>query len=155
MTLLKLTEWKKLPISLAELCLDTTLRCGQSFRWKQLGNEGEWLCSMKGRVISLKQDSTHLHYRALWPATTCSTAKEGAQFHVIESDDTESLIKHYFNLKPQLSTLYEYVINPEQQCTEASLPVLYLSFSADTLLHSASGLRVMRISGRKLQHSQA
>lgn len=34
-------EWQKLAVSLAELSLDTTLRCGQSFRWKKL-NEDEW-----------------------------------------------------------------------------------------------------------------
>lgn len=26
-------EWKKLPVSLTELCINTTLRCGQSFRY--------------------------------------------------------------------------------------------------------------------------
>jgi hypothetical protein len=26
------SEWRKLPISLSELCINTTLRCGQSFR---------------------------------------------------------------------------------------------------------------------------
>ena len=26
-------QWQKIPVSLAELCLDTTLRCGQSFRY--------------------------------------------------------------------------------------------------------------------------
>lgn len=29
---LNLAEWQKLPISLSELCINTTLRCGQSFR---------------------------------------------------------------------------------------------------------------------------
>ncbi|KAB8606272.1 hypothetical protein FH972_025901 [Carpinus fangiana] len=29
---LKSSEWRKLPIGLTELCLDTTVRCGQSFR---------------------------------------------------------------------------------------------------------------------------
>jgi N-glycosylase/DNA lyase len=28
-------EWRKLPVSLAELCIDTVLRCGQSFRWRK------------------------------------------------------------------------------------------------------------------------
>jgi N-glycosylase/DNA lyase len=41
MTNLRVSEWRKLPISLAELCIDTTLRCGQSFRWKKL-KENEW-----------------------------------------------------------------------------------------------------------------
>lgn len=27
------SEWRKLPISLSELCINTTLRCGQSFRY--------------------------------------------------------------------------------------------------------------------------
>jgi len=26
-------QWRQIPVSLAELCLDTTLRCGQSFRY--------------------------------------------------------------------------------------------------------------------------
>jgi hypothetical protein len=29
---LKKAEWHKLPVSLTELCINTTLRCGQSFR---------------------------------------------------------------------------------------------------------------------------
>jgi 8-oxoguanine DNA glycosylase, N-terminal domain len=38
---LLVSEWRKLPVSLAELCIDTTLRCGQSFRWKKL-RDNEW-----------------------------------------------------------------------------------------------------------------
>jgi 8-oxoguanine DNA glycosylase, N-terminal domain len=37
---LRVSEWRRLPVSLTELCLDTTLRCGQSFRWKE--NDGKW-----------------------------------------------------------------------------------------------------------------
>jgi hypothetical protein len=29
----RVAEWHKLPISLTELCINTTLRCGQSFRY--------------------------------------------------------------------------------------------------------------------------
>lgn len=36
---LKAAEWRKLPLSLTELCIDTTLRCGQSFRWRKLNDE--------------------------------------------------------------------------------------------------------------------
>ena len=28
-------QWRRIPVSLVELCLDTTLRCGQSFRYVQ------------------------------------------------------------------------------------------------------------------------
>lgn len=27
------SQWHRLPVSLKELCIDTTLRCGQSFRY--------------------------------------------------------------------------------------------------------------------------
>ena len=30
---LRTLDWQKLPVTLAELCLATTLRCGQSFRF--------------------------------------------------------------------------------------------------------------------------
>jgi hypothetical protein len=33
MTITKMLEWKTLPVALTELCLATTLRCGQSFRY--------------------------------------------------------------------------------------------------------------------------
>jgi hypothetical protein len=34
-----MAQWKELPVSLAELRIDTVLRCGQSFRWRQLDDE--------------------------------------------------------------------------------------------------------------------
>lgn len=39
MGVIKTAEWRKLPLSLTELCIDTTLRCGQSFRWRKLNDE--------------------------------------------------------------------------------------------------------------------
>lgn len=33
---LRAAEWQKLPTSLTELCIDTTLQCGQSFRYGSL-----------------------------------------------------------------------------------------------------------------------
>jgi hypothetical protein len=33
MALGRMSEWRKLPMSLRELCINTTLRCGQSFRY--------------------------------------------------------------------------------------------------------------------------
>ncbi|OHW93043.1 n-glycosylase DNA lyase [Colletotrichum incanum] len=65
MSMARVTEWRKLPLSLAELCIDTTLRCGQSFRWRKINDE--WCCTLYGRIVSLKQDPTHLHYKVTWP----------------------------------------------------------------------------------------
>ncbi len=32
-------QWQRLPVKPAELCIDTTLRCGQSFRWRKFDDE--------------------------------------------------------------------------------------------------------------------
>jgi N-glycosylase/DNA lyase len=55
-------EWRKLPVTLSELCLETTLRCGQSFRWKKLRGE-EWYFPLAG-VFRDYTDSKigHAHY---------------------------------------------------------------------------------------------
>ncbi|KAI9698140.1 MAG: 8-oxoguanine glycosylase ogg1 [Candelina mexicana] len=99
MSQVQITGWKKLPISLRELCIDTTLRCGQSFR----------SCALHGRIISLRQDTTHLHYRAIFPIVQeapptppSSTAETDAL-----EDNTVELLQHYFNLTPCLADLYE------------------------------------------------
>ncbi|OBT82472.1 hypothetical protein VE02_08939 [Pseudogymnoascus sp. 03VT05] len=108
-------EWQKLAVSLAELSLDTTLRCGQSFRWKKL-NEDEWTCSLRGRVISLKQDPkqdpSHVLYKVTWPSNSPLTKQSpnGKGVKVEDDsvkDDTEALLRHYFNLGPNLTELYE------------------------------------------------
>ncbi|TLD28679.1 hypothetical protein PspLS_03977 [Pyricularia sp. CBS 133598] len=117
------TVSRKLPVSLAELCIDTTLRCGQSFRWRKV--DDEWHCSLYGRVISLRQDETHLHYRATWPASRQASIKsavkvkkeeedesiksEDAAVKVDEEeDDTGALLLNYFNLHHSLSGMYTH-----------------------------------------------
>ncbi|KAM0332369.1 hypothetical protein ACHAQA_002646 [Verticillium albo-atrum] len=105
MTLARVTEWRKLPLSLTELCIDTTLRCGQSFRWRKINDE--WCCTLHGRIVSLKQDSTHLHYRATWPAVTKEPLAPSIIKTEIQEDDTEDLLRHYLSLKLDLTTLYE------------------------------------------------
>lgn len=105
----RMTEWRKLPIALTELCLATTLRCGQSFRWRQCSDD-TWACALRGRVVQLAQDSAHLRYRSIWPKTveappTPPSTNPPAQDD--DGDDTESLIRHYLNLQPNLAQLYE------------------------------------------------
>ncbi|KAF7714202.1 Uncharacterized protein PECH_000304 [Penicillium ucsense] len=119
------SEWRKLPISLSELCINTTLRCGQSFRWQHIPEDGEWRCVLHGKLLSLKQDSSHLyyrHYRAnpanLLPSPPDSQVQSRAQSDTDQGsdvkvpghandDDVLRLLKHYLNLAPSLSSLYD------------------------------------------------
>ncbi|MCJ1417068.1 8-oxoguanine glycosylase ogg1 [Xylographa parallela] len=105
-------SWRKLPVNLTELCLDTTLRCGQSFRWTK-SEDNIWSCALHGRVLSLRQDAAHLYYRALFPEilhtppTPPSSAPPSADGMANEIDDTKELVYHYLNLEPNLTELYE------------------------------------------------
>jgi N-glycosylase/DNA lyase len=62
---------------------------------------------LHGRILSLKQDSTHLHYRVTWPNVAVTSAGTKSRTKSSSDDDTESLIRHYFNLTPNLTELYE------------------------------------------------
>ncbi|CAI6332125.1 unnamed protein product [Periconia digitata] len=113
---MRASEWHKLPITLKELCINTTLRCGQSFRWRKSA-EDEWSCALHGRILSFRQDASHLHYRAIFPSMTSSpslptppppnvpSATPSAAFG--DDDNTPALVNHYFNLQPDLTQLYD------------------------------------------------
>ncbi|GKT83628.1 N-glycosylase DNA lyase [Colletotrichum tofieldiae] len=105
MSMARVTEWRKLPLSLAELCIDTTLRCGQSFRWRKINDE--WCCSLYGRIVALKQDPTHLHYKVTWPVKPIYPLTPPVTDGKINGDDTEELLRHYLSLKLDLKSLYE------------------------------------------------
>ena len=114
----KITEWRKLPISLNELCLATTLRCGQSFRWRQCDDQIIWACTLRGRIVQVSQSSkSHIQYRSIWPAAATIGAPLTPPSSVppaaseedeteIENDDTKALLQYYLNLEPNLETLY-------------------------------------------------
>ncbi|KAK4117167.1 DNA glycosylase, partial [Canariomyces notabilis] len=102
----RVAEWRKLPLSLSELCVDTTLRCGQSFRWRKINDE--WHCVLKGRIVSLKQDPSHLHYKVTWPKAALSLPTQSESLSEDDGeDDTGSLLHSYFALSHSLSSLYK------------------------------------------------
>ncbi|KAK4990506.1 8-oxoguanine glycosylase ogg1 [Elasticomyces elasticus] len=122
MAALRIQEWRSLPVPLAELCINTTLRCGQSFRWRKAEDE-TWSIALHGRILSLRQDPTHLHYRALFPtrrlpqpslalptppsSTISSHAEDERGGEGGGGDDTHDLVCHYLNLTPDLTRLYK------------------------------------------------
>lgn len=70
-------------------------------------------CALHGRILSLRQDSTHLHYRTIrpsnaYPLSPPSSAKPSKTGTPIDEDDTESLLRQYLNLTPDLTALYEH-----------------------------------------------
>lgn len=102
----RITEWSKLPATLTELCLATTLRCGQSFRWKQL-EDRSWTCVLRGRILQLDQDDTHLKFRSIWPALETDPLTPPASLAPEDTDDSQELLRHYLNLGPNLAQLYK------------------------------------------------
>ncbi|KAF2970142.1 hypothetical protein GQX73_g3489 [Xylaria multiplex] len=108
---IRASEWRQLPLGLTELCIDTTLRCGQSFRWQKINDE--WNCVLHGRLLSLKQDESFLHYKVTWPKSSSTPRKptilpkEVGDIDIQQGDDTEGLIRHYFSLKYNLAALYD------------------------------------------------
>lgn len=67
------------------------------------------MCTLHGRILSLKQDSDHLHYKVTWPEKpfTPPTPKSPIDEDVAIKDDTEDLLRHYFTLSLDLAGLYE------------------------------------------------
>ncbi|KIX05818.1 uncharacterized protein Z518_03790 [Rhinocladiella mackenziei CBS 650.93] len=106
----RITEWRELPVSLNELCLATTLRSGQSFRWRQC-HEQTWACTLRGRIVQLSQDKSHIQYRSIWPSAIEAPLTPPSSIPPTvdeddDGDDTGNLIQHYLNLEPNLETLY-------------------------------------------------
>ena len=82
------------------------------YRWKK-SEDDIWSCALHGRILSLCQDATHLHFKSTAteisqapltpsPPTDTSTAKLHTSI-----DDTEDLVRHYLNLGPNLADMYE------------------------------------------------
>jgi hypothetical protein len=61
------------------------------------------VCTLHGRILALKQDPSHLHYKVTWPEQPL-TPPSSADVQ----DDTESLLRNYFNLSLDLKSLYEH-----------------------------------------------
>ncbi|KAJ6107706.1 8-oxoguanine DNA glycosylase N-terminal [Penicillium sp. IBT 18751x] len=116
-------EWRRLPVSLGELCINTTLRCGQSFRWQNIPESQEWRCVLYGHLLSLKQDSSYLYYRAYQPQPPTLPTPPSSEIPSRAESDTEvadskttlcnlqddhllHIIKHYLNLSSNLTELY-------------------------------------------------
>lgn len=65
-------------------------------------------CTLHGRILSLRQEESCLHYRTTWPQTSSpSNASNGILSDHERHRDTEMLLKDYLNLSPNVKSLYE------------------------------------------------
>ncbi|KAI1037382.1 hypothetical protein LB505_005558 [Fusarium chuoi] len=69
------TDWHKLPVTLGELCINTTLRCGQSFRWQKINHEWQdlhfaWSTSSLETGLNSSTLSGHLSSTQTFEAST-------------------------------------------------------------------------------------
>ena len=79
-------------------------------RWRKI--DDVWSCAIHGRILSLKQDSESLHYQAVYPPgdqtpPTPPSSAPASNADAGENDDTEALVRHYLNLGPNLTQLYQ------------------------------------------------
>lgn len=88
--------WRSLPLRSHELSLGRVLRCGQTFRWKNINNV--WSFATKDRIILLRQDDDTLHY-----AHVLSKGVSDASGDAV----TRAFINDYFHLDVGLEELYK------------------------------------------------
>ena len=94
-----MVSWNKFPIKEVELSLAKVLRCGQTFRWKNINNV--WSFSLDDKVIFLKQDEYSIHYS--WIMKEGVSSKD--RFDT--SSDVLGFVRDYFNLNVNLELLYQ------------------------------------------------
>jgi N-glycosylase/DNA lyase len=90
--------WSTIAVSPSELLLARVLRCGQTFRWKNI--DDTWAFTLSDRIVLLRQDNHHIHYSAVLGRESATSAKTQAE--------TLQFIHDYFNLSTNLSSLYEH-----------------------------------------------
>jgi len=90
--------WTPLKLSHAdELQLDTTFRCGQSFRWKYRNMESPessyWTGVIDNHVFALKQTPDDVHFSLLTPVS-------------LDENQTRDILREYFYLDVPLVSLF-------------------------------------------------
>lgn len=100
-------------------------------RWQKLPENDEWRCVLRGHIISLKQDPSHLYYRAYAPRSPSTSsallptppASTPSSSHTdslttwssadSSNDETLALVTHYLNLSSNLTELYSQWSNSD------------------------------------------
>lgn len=118
--------WKKFAISPLELSLSKVLRCGQTFRWKNVNNT--WSFTIKDRIVLLKQDDEFIHYSWIMQESLRSIKN-----HAEQASETYDFINDYFNLSINLESLYKDWIIADSKYKKKNLP-----------FENFTGIRILR-----------
>ena len=96
------TGWNKFPCTKSELRLDITLKCGQSFRWKQLSSENidppvaaagpVYIGVLHQKLLLLTQDDDNVYYNCV---------------NNQKCNKTQQQLRDYFQLHVNLEQLYK------------------------------------------------
>lgn len=120
--------WKLIPLPQIELSLARVLRCGQTFRWKNVNSI--WSFTANDQIILLKQDSDLLHYACILPDGEHSSSLISKAY-----ERTHAFIHDYFNLDVKLEELYK-------QWSEVELK--YKAKSKADSFATFPGIRILR-----------
>mmetsp|Transcript_1430 Transcript_1430/g.1546 ORF Transcript_1430/g.1546 Transcript_1430/m.1546 type:complete len:377 (-) Transcript_1430:3-1133(-) len=121
--------WKKFPIKQVEVKLSKVLRCGQTFRWKNVNDV--WSYTTNNKIILLKQDEEYIHYSWIASEEMHTQLKLNCHF----DKETFEFIKDYFNLPIKLETLYEEWIEKDG---------LFKLSSKKSAFDQFTGIRILR-----------
>ncbi|WPK24210.1 hypothetical protein PUMCH_001475 [Australozyma saopauloensis] len=94
--------WRTLPLSIKEVSLARVLRCGQTFRWKNMNNV--WRFTTKDKIVLLRQDDTKIEYGCGGVINDQSGTLASSDAVL---DAVLAFVTDYFNLAVKLEELYE------------------------------------------------
>lgn len=121
--------WRSFPLTSKELSLARVLRCGQTFRWKNVNDV--WRFTTKDKVILLKQIEGKIEYSC----GGVSGDKLGSCSSDAVLNSVLAFITDYFNLSVRLTSLYEDWVSIENK---------YLGSSKTTSFSFFPGIRMLR-----------
>lgn len=120
--------WKKIAISPLEVSLNKVLRCGQTFRWKNVNNT--WSFTTQDRIVLLKQDESHIHYS--WIMLEEYEMKKNVNLTKL-AQETLSFVRDYFNLDINLESLYKEWSESDKRYKKKTVP-----------FETFTGIRILR-----------